>query len=248
MALQNGTHVKIDSVIVTWDGLSRPEQKDDGSFDWNVGFAIKTNASEMGELQTIVNNAVAAKFPQGLPAGAHPAFRDADTAKFGPLVAGCYTANASTRQGLPPVFDENGKQLTKDDLNGVFYAGCEVSLLVHAYAYDNIKRGVKFGLDGVMIKNRNAPKLDVAAGLTQSDVAGAFGVASVTAPAAAPAAPQAQPVAAPTPPAPQPPAPPANDLASGKIMLPAAQGVAYDEYIKAGWTDEQLIANGLMQG
>lgn len=30
------------------------------------------------------------------------------------------------------------------------------------------------------------------------------------------------------------------------MMLPAANGIAYEEYKKSGWTDEQLIAHGMM--
>lgn len=72
------------------------------------------------------------------------------------------------------------------------------------------------------------------------------------APAAAspPAAPVAAAPAAPTPPVPTvphtailagPPAPPAH------VMLPAAQGASYEACIAAGWTDELLVANGMMQ-
>lgn len=43
--------------------------------------------------------------------------------------------------------------------------------------------------------------------------------------------------------------PPPSTIAapiSGPIMLPAAKGVTYESYRQAGWTDEQLIANGMM--
>lgn len=42
---------------------------------------------------------------------------------------------------------------------------------------------------------------------------------------------------------PSPPAPPAP----GRIMLPKAAGVTYEAYLAAGWNDQQLIENGLMQ-
>lgn len=55
--------------------------------------------------------------------------------------------------------------------------------------------------------------------------------------------------AAPVAPAVQPPAPApvAPTVPVGPVMLPAANGIAYGEYIKAGWTDQQLIDNGYMQ-
>lgn len=45
---------------------------------------------------------------------------------------------------------------------------------------------------------------------------------------------------------PAPPAPPAPPVAEAKRMTPAAQGIPYKAYIEQGWTDEQLIQNGLM--
>jgi len=72
-------------------------------------------------------------------------------------------------------------------------------------------------------------------------------------------APSPQPVAAPAPtpvavapapapaaPAPAPAAPPPAPAAPLRQMTAAANGVTYEAHIAAGWTDEQLIANGLM--
>lgn len=53
--------------------------------------------------------------------------------------------------------------------------------------------------------------------------------------------------AAPVAPAVQAPATVAAPIPSGPVMLPAANGIAYEEYIKAGWSDQQLIDNGYMQ-
>lgn len=55
--------------------------------------------------------------------------------------------------------------------------------------------------------------------------------------------PQVAPVA-PVPPAP---APNTAILQPPKAMLPAANGVTYEQYRQAGWTDEQLRASGYMQ-
>lgn len=46
--------------------------------------------------------------------------------------------------------------------------------------------------------------------------------------------------------APAPTAPPPEAVPAGPVMLAAAEGVPYEEYRKAGWTDEQLIAHGKM--
>lgn len=47
--------------------------------------------------------------------------------------------------------------------------------------------------------------------------------------------------------APPPPSYPITKLAAGPIMLPAAKGVTYAKFLAAGWTDVQLIAQGMMQ-
>jgi hypothetical protein len=31
-------------------------------------------------------------------------------------------------------------------------------------------------------------------------------------------------------------------------MLPAANGLPYESYVASGWSDEQLVANNMMQG
>lgn len=54
--------------------------------------------------------------------------------------------------------------------------------------------------------------------------------------------------AAPAPgPTPPPPTPAAPVPPGGPIMLPAANGVPYADFIAKGWTDAQLIAQGMMQ-
>lgn len=52
-----------------------------------------------------------------------------------------------------------------------------------------------------------------------------------------------------TPPAQTPPVPPAPaaPVSAGSVMLPAANGATYESLIAAGWTDETLRANGMMQ-
>jgi len=47
-----------------------------------------------------------------------------------------------------------------------------------------------------------------------------------------------------TPPAP----PPYPGILKQRVMLPAANGISYEEYIGRGWTDAQLIEKGLMNG
>ena len=46
--------------------------------------------------------------------------------------------------------------------------------------------------------------------------------------------------------APAPMAPPPAPVAPVRQMTAAAQGVTYDAYVAAGWSDAQLVQNGLM--
>lgn len=63
-----------------------------------------------------------------------------------------------------------------------------------------------------------------------------------------PTAPHSAPVATPVPP-PPPPYPGILNpvIARPKVMTPAAGGATYESFIAMGWTDDALIANGLMQ-
>lgn len=73
--------------------------------------------------------------------------------------------------------------------------------------------------------------------------------ASPAGPAAAPASPAGPAAPAGVQPAPDfltPAAPPAPPAAPAKQMTAAAGGVTYDAYVKAGWTDAQMIAAGLL--
>lgn len=47
-------------------------------------------------------------------------------------------------------------------------------------------------------------------------------------------------------PAPAPQAPPPQAVPAGPVMLAKANGIPYESYRKSGWTDEQLVANGMM--
>lgn len=64
---------------------------------------------------------------------------------------------------------------------------------------------------------------------------------------AAPAAPgAASPALAASPPAVAAPPPASMTASPARVMLPAAQGLPYEQYVAAGWSDDQLIAHGMM--
>lgn len=93
------------------------------------------------------------------------------------------------------------------------------------------------------------PAAAMPASVTAPPVPGAPAAAPLPPAVAAPAAPVAptvvQPNASFAPPVPGAPVPP---VPAARVMLPAANGATYDAMKAAGWTDEQLVQHGMMQG
>ena len=107
----------------------------------------------------------------------------------------------------------------------------------------------------------DAASVGFAAGAAAGAITTPVGAAAVPgAPAAAPAQPPAPPTvatapaatpAAPTVVQPNPsftPPPPVNAAPPARVMLPKANGATYETFKAAGWTDEQLVQHGMMQG
>lgn len=253
--------------IILWDGITQPGTDDKtGAIIHSLKIAIVENSVEKGELEQLAMNALAADpaFKGELPPGGEWPLRTIDVSKLGDsaaLMTGRISINANTRLGAPNIFDANGQQLQAMQYGQMLYPGAIVKLLVHAYTFNNKSKGVAFGLDGIQIINATTPKLDVGGGMSASQAAAAFGGTGAVQP-------QQPPV--------QQPAqqqhvaangavimPPANTVQPNqqfvanagavvqppqRVMLPAAQGMTYEAAIGAGWTDEMLIANGMMQG
>lgn len=247
MLVNEGNNVRTCSGIVLWDGITTPDNNDDGSISHNLKIAIPENAAEKAELEqlatTTLNNS---EFKGVLPVNGNWPLTAIDVSKLGesaPLMAGRVAIAGKTRRGVPQVFDANGQELNAMQFGQMIYPGAIVELLVHAYAYNNKQKGIGFGLDGIMIVDATAPKLDVGAGMPASQVAAAFGSpaqgGTVTPPPQQNAAfvdnAGASTVIAPPP------------EAGTHVMTVKAQGMTYDAAIGAGWTDESLIANGMMQ-
>lgn len=76
---------------------------------------------------------------------------------------------------------------------------------------------------------------------------GYMGNAAPTAAAPSPAAPPASPPPSVPPAMPSPSSPPPPPAAPARVMLAAANGATYEQMIAAGWTDETLVAHGMMQ-
>lgn len=237
----NETTVKTGPVIITWDGITSPEQKESGGVSHNLRVAMPDNAPEMAELQALAQKAlVESKWKGVLPAGANMPFGAPDIEKLGNLVAGHTCFTASTYRGAPPVYDVAGNKLDPIQYNSQLFAGCKVALLVHAFDYDNKQKGIAFGLDGFQIIDANAPKLDVGAGMKESEVANAFGggggeamqTQTTTAATNTP----------PPPPANNTPPPPPSAALEPKTYNVGGHTYTEAQLVEAGYTPEQIAA------
>jgi len=227
--------VQINNVVLSWDGLRNPDQRQSGSTNYNVSVVMAQNAPEVAELERICQ----AKVAGGLCQGVQPAAADwpmgtiADPAKFGPTYNNHLVMKAGTSKGIPTIIDANMQPLKPMVFGPMLYPGCIMNILVDAWDWTYMGRtGISLGLQGIQIVDATAPALPVAAGMSAGDVIAAFG-GQAPAPAG-PGAPGAGPSAPPA-------APPA-----AKVLTAAAGPHSYESYIEAGWTDEKLIAAGYM--
>jgi hypothetical protein len=191
MAQFDPQHIITCPGIILWDGISTPNiDEKDGAVSHSLKIAIPENAPERAELEQLAMATLqSSEFKGQFPAGGVWPFQQIDVAKFGdsaPLLHGRVAISAKTRNGVPGIYDVNGQQLSAMQFGRMLYAGAHVQLLVHCYAFNNKSRGLAFGLDGVMIVDATAPKLDVGGGLSQSQVAAAFGARPGVAPAGMP--------------------------------------------------------------
>lgn len=297
--------------VILWDGITRPEQKDDGKGGKRTQYSLKVallqTAPEVAEISAIATDALNADttFKGRLPAGGCWPILPVDAQDFEGRLPSHVAFNAKTYR-TPQVFDINKQEIAPMIYQNMLYAGCIVDVLVSAFAFSNVSKGIALSLDGIMIVDATAPRLPVGG----VDAAAAFGGAPLPGgptpvvtgqyvapgggyqppvggyqPSAAappvyqpPAAPQGYaPPAATPPPVYQPPAaqpllagvqpapdflnPPVGSMgvtppvlggppappAPVKQMTAKAAG-PYEAYVQAGWSDAQLIQEGLMVG
>ena len=203
--------------IVIWDGINKPETKDNGKIVHSLKVAMLPSDPSFNEIDVVAKFALAAhpKLKGVIPPGGYNWHMATDPAKFDGVLAGYKAFNCKTTRGFPPeVFDANNVKLDPMQYGPMLYPGAIVNVLVHCYAYDEVSKGVACGLDGIRIMDITAPRLNVESG--GIDTAAAFGgaLAAVALPVA-------------------------------HQMTPTAPG-AYDACIAAGWTDALLIQHGHM--
>lgn len=249
-------HVLTCEGVILWDAITDPDTDDrTGKLVHSLKIGIPGTAPERKELEDLATRTLAGPLFKGvLPPGGEWPVREIDMAKYAEDVAimtGRVALTAKTRLGAPLVYDQNGQVLSAMQYGQMFYPGSTVTMLVHAYDFNNKSKGVAFGLDGIMIMDATTSKLSVSGGMAPAAVAAAFAQSGA---AAAPTQVAAAGVATTAPPATTTVPPPPNTdfvknaAGAGHVMLPAANGQTYEQLTAAGWTDDQLIQQAYMQG
>ena len=218
---------------------------------------LPPNDPQVQQIQAEVDTAKLNGFPSGYT-GADECFGPYDVKYAGkdyydPRFSGWYvfscTAKADDR---PSVVDLNFNDIIDP---GAVYSGMVAYVNANISAYTKGKGGIGGWLNGVMITNEEPPmgRLDNKPTTEQmfAAVPGAGNGAPVQQPMAPPAqgvTPPGMPPSAPAMSPPTPPVPPAPTAPAAPVQLQmtaAANGATYDQMIAAGWTDDQLIAQGM---
>jgi len=267
MLHNEGKNVELCPGIILWDGITRPDTDPKGTVVHTLKVAIPENAPERQELENLGTQTLqTSEFKGVLPPGAGWVTTQIDMAKMSEdaqRLMGHVAVNAKTRNGAPSIYDANGQLLSAMQYGQMLYPGAIVKLLIHCYPYNQVSKGIAVGLDGVQIIDATAPRLAVGSGGMSADQVGAIfggGGQPQQPPVPGQPAPPQQPQQVPGQPAPgmpgpgsqaapQPPVAPHTGFVqnAGKVMTPAAGGYTYEQMIAAGWTDEMLIAQGMMQ-
>lgn len=178
MPMFDDKHVKIDNGIIVWDGITQPEAisqgENAGKLKWTLKVIFPPTCQDLQLFNNIVMQELQAGIWKGnLPPGGHMPIRPVGPQEYNGQYNGWFAINFSTMRN-PQVVDENGATLDPMQYGQLIYTGQQVSVVAHAYSYDNKAKGVKAGLDGFgIITSANAPRQHFGGGGV--DIASAFG-------------------------------------------------------------------------
>lgn len=248
MITPDGKHCTIPGVIV-WDGITNPSTDNAvGVPRFSCKIVVNPNAPELAELHQLATNELnEGQFRGVLPHGGLWIMTAVEpTSKFNidGMFNGFTWLNASTYDGQPQVYDQNGKLIPAMQLSGYIHAGTVVELLVKAKSYDNTSKGIKADLRGLKIIDHTGPRLQISGGIDAATVFAAHGQAGPNGMQAAPmqTQPQQVPQAAPMQ-TQQQQAPINNSPATIPNGVPAAGGVHIQQNVVQP-ADNQLAAPG----
>lgn len=228
--------------ILSYPHLFQPravQQGDEPKF--SVTVLIKDDDPQLAQIQQIIEQEKANGFPSGFPDNGKLCLKPSKDYPGWHQICG----NAKADQRPHVVHESDITQPIMDKAQ--VYAGAVAWVQFNTFVYNQtVNKGIGAGLNGVMMTDETGElgRIDGRASAESmfGDVAG--GATPPQQPAAA------APTPSPAAPAPAPQAPPAAPSvapAPGLIMTAAANGRSYEEYKAVGWSDEQLIAEGIAQ-
>jgi hypothetical protein len=154
------SHVLVEGTTVVWDGITRPERREDGSTSYKLKVVIPAGNPAIAEIEQLAQQRLAkSKWHGHLPNGANWAITPLQPGEYNNQFPGGYVINPSSNR-VPDIYDEAGQRLTDPMQYGpLIYQGQSVSVIVHTWDFDNKSKGIATGVDGVRIHtSQNAPR------------------------------------------------------------------------------------------
>ena len=214
--------------ILSYPHLFTPRSVNPGDDPkFSASILLRKDDPQVAQIQQIIDQEKANGWPNGFPANGKQFMKDGAVAHPDkPDMHNYWIINANSKaDSKPHVVDA---QMNPVMNQGDAYAGAVVWAAMNSFTYNQpVNKGVGCGLNGVMLTGEEGElgRLD-----GKPTVEGMFGDVAGAAPAAAPA----------------PNAAPAAPAAPAYQMTAAANGLTREQYHASGWTDEQLLAQGLM--
>lgn len=171
--------------VIMWDGVTQPEQKDDGKggkrTQYSIKIALQQGQPEINEINAIATDALNADttFKGRLPAGGCWPILPVDAQQFEGRLPNHVAFNAKTYRA-PQVYDINNQEMAPMIYGPLLYPGCIVEVLCSAFAFANVSKGIALSLDGIKVIDATAPRLPVGG----VDAGAAFGGAPAPGPQA----------------------------------------------------------------
>ena len=192
MSRFNETSVVVHDCTIVWDGLTRPDQNQDGTPKYVLKVVIPPNNPDLAEFNQIAQERLQqSKFNGVLPQGGRMPVGTAGPQEFGGMFPGWAVISAKTKF-MPPVHSEDNSILDPMQWAAQVFPGQRVNLLLDCYEYDAMgNKGIGTGLQGVqLITSAGAQRLALGGG--GADTSAAFGGQPGVAPGQ-PMQPQGQP-------------------------------------------------------
>ena len=196
---------------------------------YSVSVLIKKTDTQVAAVQSVIDQEKLAGWPSGFPVAGKVFMKDCAVAfPEDPRLHGYMVISGNSQLKDKPVVVDMSMTPVIDPSQ--IYAGAVCWVAFNSFCYKKaVNKGVAAGLNAVMVTDEvgELGRLDGRPSVESmfSDVVGGSAAAVAPSPAAPPVAPS-------TPP--------------DYVMTPAAGALVRDDYIKAGWTDQQLISQGYM--